>query len=129
MSNYQFLYGLRMKKFNTDQNTVSDVCFLTEGTYPYVTGGVSSWIHQIISAMPELTFSLYHVSPSSDVKLRFRYNIPDNVVALVNVYLHDTIIHENKTPGKKHRKVAYSDILNFHKDLRTNKSKAVLNHL
>jgi hypothetical protein len=29
-----------------------------EGTYPYVNGGVSSWVHQLIRGLPELNFGL-----------------------------------------------------------------------
>ena len=37
---------------------VADVCLLLEGTYPFVRGGVSSWVHQIISSLPEFKFSI-----------------------------------------------------------------------
>lgn len=40
------------------QGEVADIALLLEGTYPYVRGGVSSWVHQIISGMPERTFSI-----------------------------------------------------------------------
>ena len=33
---------------------VADVGLLLEGTYPYVSGGVSTWVHEIISGFPEL---------------------------------------------------------------------------
>lgn len=109
---------MKKNQINIGRNApVADVCLLTEGTYPYVTGGVSSWIHQIISAMPELKFAIFHVSPSSDIKVNYRYKLPDNVVALVNIYLHDSIIHKNETPRKQHRKRAYQDILKFHGEL------------
>ncbi|MCG6197789.1 DUF3492 domain-containing protein, partial [Anoxybacillus sp. LAT_38] len=26
------------------------ICIVAEGSYPYVTGGVSSWIHDVISS-------------------------------------------------------------------------------
>ena len=32
----------------------ADVCLLVEGTYPFVSGGVSSWVHDIILGHPEL---------------------------------------------------------------------------
>ena len=35
-----------------------DVCLIIEGAYPYVPGGVSSWVHDLIKAQPELTFHL-----------------------------------------------------------------------
>ena len=37
---------------------MADVTLLLEGTYPYVSGGVSSWVHQIIRGLPEIKFSL-----------------------------------------------------------------------
>lgn len=35
-----------------------DVALLIEGTYPFVRGGVSSWVHRLIEALPETTFSV-----------------------------------------------------------------------
>ena len=37
---------------------ITDVTLLLEGTYPFVSGGVSSWVHQIIRGLPEYSFSL-----------------------------------------------------------------------
>ena len=39
----------------------SDICMMLEGTYPFVRGGVSSWVHQIISNMPQYTFYLVFI--------------------------------------------------------------------
>ena len=44
----------------------ADVCLLLEGTYPFVRGGVSAWVHQIISGLPELSFSLVFVGSRRD---------------------------------------------------------------
>jgi polysaccharide biosynthesis protein PelF len=33
----------------------ADIALLLEGTFPYVSGGVSSWVNQIIRAYPEYT--------------------------------------------------------------------------
>ena len=35
-----------------------DVCLLLEGTFPYVSGGVSSWVNQMIRGFPQLTFGI-----------------------------------------------------------------------
>ena len=35
----------------------ADICLLLEGTFPYVSGGVSSWVNQIIRGFPEYTFA------------------------------------------------------------------------
>ena len=36
----------------TVSEPVRDVCLLVEGTYPFVAGGVSSWVHDIIMRAP-----------------------------------------------------------------------------
>jgi polysaccharide biosynthesis protein PelF len=35
-----------------------DVALLLEGTYPFVRGGVASWVHRLIQAMPETRFAV-----------------------------------------------------------------------
>jgi len=42
-------------KYSPDSH--ADICLLLEGTYPYVRGGVSSWVKQIIQGMPNLKAS------------------------------------------------------------------------
>jgi glycosyltransferase involved in cell wall biosynthesis len=34
------------------------VALLVEGTYPFVRGGVSSWVHRLIEALPDTTFAV-----------------------------------------------------------------------
>ena len=34
------------------------VCLIAEGCYPYVVGGVSSWVHSMIQSFPDVEFSL-----------------------------------------------------------------------
>ena len=41
-----------------------DVCLILEGTYPYVAGGVSSWVHSLIRGLNEFTFSLLLILPN-----------------------------------------------------------------
>lgn len=68
-----------------------DVVFLCEGTYPFVPGGVSSWIHSLIRGMPELEFGIVYLAPSEKDELEFRYEIPENVKDLVVVPLYDIV--------------------------------------
>ena len=37
-------------------STVADVCLIVEGAYPYVSGGVSSWVDGLIRRQPSLRF-------------------------------------------------------------------------
>lgn len=66
-----------------------DICLILEGTYPFVTGGVSSWIHRLVSRMPEVTFTILHLSPDANAYPEGpRYELPDNVVGVKEVYIH-----------------------------------------
>ena len=67
----------------------ADVCLLLEGTYPFVRGGVSSWVHQIISGLPELTFSLVFVGSRRVDYAEQKYQLPANVCHLETHYLED----------------------------------------
>jgi glycosyltransferase involved in cell wall biosynthesis len=68
---------------------VADVTLLLEGTYPFVSGGVSSWVHQIIRGLPEITFSLVFIGSSPDRYRAMRYTLPKNVVHLEEHFLSD----------------------------------------
>jgi len=70
---------------------VPDVCLVLEGTYPYVAGGVSSWVHDIVRSLPELQFSLLHIGPRLGAYGEPRYEIPPNVTQMVEHYLHDSV--------------------------------------
>lgn len=70
---------------------VADVTLFLEGTYPYVLGGVSAWVQQIITGLPELKFSLFYIGAKADPKARQHYKLPENVVTLKEVYLHSEL--------------------------------------
>lgn len=64
----------------------ADVTLLLEGTYPYVAGGVSSWVHQLLRAYPDRTFALLHIGPDPSAYEEPLYEMPPNVVALQEVH-------------------------------------------
>lgn len=72
-----------------NQDTTYDVCLLLEGTYPYVSGGVSSWLHRLISGMPDLSFTAVCIVPSSRDKLESKYQTPPNFMDHRVMPLHD----------------------------------------
>ncbi|OSQ35566.1 GT4 family glycosyltransferase PelF [Thalassospira mesophila] len=72
-----------------NQKPEADICLLLEGTYPYVAGGVSSWVHDIVSAMPDITFEIVAILAQRGGDLRHRYEVPDNVIGIHHLYLHD----------------------------------------
>ncbi len=66
----------------------ADVCLILEGTYPFISGGVSSWTHDLISAHQDLTFHLVtFLAP--DVDLTPRFEVPGNVLGLTKIYVQD----------------------------------------
>ena len=73
-----------------------DVCLLLEGTYPYVRGGVSTWVHQIVSAMPDLKFGIIYLGSERENCGEPCYEIPDNVQHLEHIFLFD-----EPTPGRR----------------------------
>lgn len=68
----------------------ANVCLLLEGTFPYVRGGVSSWVRQLIEGMPELTFSIVFLGGKADDYDQPAYQLPDNVVHIENHFLLST---------------------------------------
>ncbi len=69
--------------------SLADVCLVLEGTYPYVSGGVSTWVHQIVTALSDVTFSLHFIGSEKPKKAEPKYTLPPNVVALHETYLFD----------------------------------------
>lgn len=65
------------------------ICVILEGCYPYVTGGVSTWIHQYMKAMPQHEFVVWTVGADSENKGKFKYDLPENVVEVREIFLND----------------------------------------
>jgi len=62
---------------------LADVCLVLEGTYPFVLGGVSSWVHQLVRDLPELTFHLWVIVADEAAAQRDPvYELPANVVGI-----------------------------------------------
>ena len=64
-----------------------DVAIVQESTYPYLKGGVSAVVHDIVTGNQDLTFGIIHItwdstSPSEDL-----YGMPENVKWVRPVYL------------------------------------------
>lgn len=75
------------------------VCLLLEGTYPFITGGVSSWVHQLIQAIPDVDFKLFSISPSADQDVN--YTVPGNVIEHVDTVLTEAPKKKVKLSGRK----------------------------
>ena len=61
------------------------VAFLTEGTYPYAGGGVSTWSELLLSGLPTVDFHI--IASTGKLWLEPRYVVPANVRSVTQVPL------------------------------------------
>lgn len=78
----------------------ADICLLLEGTYPYVRGGVSSWVHQLMIGHPEYQFALIFVGASSEHYSQMHFEFPENVCHFEVHFLNDSL---DLGPPKPHK--------------------------
>ena len=76
----------------------ADIALLLEGTFPYVSGGVSSWINQIIRAYPGYRYAIVFLGSRRSDYSGFKYELPANVVHFEEHYLYDHL-SEHAMPG------------------------------
>ena len=77
------------------------ICMVAEGCYPYVVGGVSSWIHSIIKAFPEHEFYVLAILANRSFRGKFAYELPENLTQVHEVYLEDFDWCSKKTDRKR----------------------------
>lgn len=82
---------------------MTDVCLVLEGTYPYITGGVSTWVHNLIKALPRLRFSIVIIMPGTPTYLEPRYEVPDNVVSIQPLFIHHYQLSSRRRYGRTGR--------------------------
>jgi polysaccharide biosynthesis protein PelF len=78
------------------------ICLFLEGSYPHVTGGVSTWAQMLIENMPEFEFIIYSIGPEEKYRGIYKYKVPDNVVAVQEVFL-DEMLKQKGRYGKRYR--------------------------
>lgn len=65
------------------------ICLILEGSYPYVHGGVSTWMHQMIQNLPEIEFVLWVIGDKAERRGKYVYEFPSNVKGVTEVILGD----------------------------------------
>src|SRR5262245_26252630 len=86
-----------MREGNADARVrkQTDVCLIVEGCYPYVAGGVSSWVDWLMRTQPDLTFSVIAIS-SGHERRQPRYQPPPNQVAQYDLLLNAAPSHQGR---------------------------------
>lgn len=97
---------------------IADVCLVLEGTYPYVLGGVSAWVDQIIRGLPELKFALFFMGSDRKDYKKQSYTLPPNVVSLTEMYLHERLSDAELRPMElpsRARTAAFEGLAEFYR--------------
>ena len=75
----------------------ADVCLLLEGTFPYVRGGVSSWVNEMVRSYPEIRFAIAFIGSREEDYKGAAYAMPDNVVHFEAHYLYEAAAPDKQT--------------------------------
>ncbi len=95
-----------------------DILIVAEGTYPYVRGGVSSWIDQLIRGLSEYRFGILFLGSKKEDYSEKKYEFPKNLVYFEEYFLFDIEVKEPKS--KRGDKRAFKRIESFYKSLKRN---------
>ena len=88
------------------------VCLIVEGAYPYVMGGVSVWVQQLIANLPEIEFLIWTVVP--DKGQHHKFKLPPNVVDFVEIRLSEKL---KAGARKRHAQKQWKQISKFHDEM------------
>ena len=107
-----------MNTVESNQSKPATVGLILEGTYPYVKGGVSSWVHQIIKNFPDFNFSIIHLSSENLDDTDFRFDLPKNVIAIKTINIFSPIPVKSRMLSSKEKKVFKDNLIELHKHLK-----------
>ncbi|AAS44486.1 MULTISPECIES: GT4 family glycosyltransferase PelF [Bacillus] len=60
---------------------------VVEGSYPFVSGGVASWVQMIIQQFKEHEFTIFAIVPQIKTEEEYQYEIPNNVKDIIMIPL------------------------------------------
>jgi len=107
-----------MAKYIRQSDSV-DIMMLGEGTYPYVRGGVSSWIHQIMLGLSEFKFGIVFLGSREEDYEGILYELPENLVHLeVHYMFDDTQMLPHKREGSEEAMDVIKNLYGFFKGKR-----------
>ena len=101
---------------------------LLEGTFPFVGGGVSNWVNQLIHGFPQLTFGICFLGSQKIDYGPPKYVLPDNVVHMEQHFIMDRIEHKN-IRSQRGNKCAFAQMRTMHEAMRAYSTHHVQNNL
>ncbi|MCA1022175.1 GT4 family glycosyltransferase PelF [Halobacillus litoralis] len=75
---------------------------VVEGSYPYVSGGVASWVQMLTTQLPRHEFVIIAITPEEMTADDYRYELPSNISEVFNLPL-------NIKPAAKKRRVKLTE--------------------
>ncbi len=78
------------------------ICMLLEGSYPHVTGGVSTWVQMLIKNLKEHRFIIFSIGAEEKYRGNYKYSMPENVLSINEVFL-DEMLKGKGSYGKTYR--------------------------
>jgi len=101
------------------------VCLVCEGSYPFVMGGVSSWIQMILTSFPDIEFVIWTIATNEEEMSEYKYQLPKNVVEVRKIYL----TNEKFVVSNKRVKLSKSDKLSLRSLILDDSNKANWNEI
>ena len=87
------------------------ICLFLEGSYPHITGGVSTWAQMLIKNMPGFEFIIYSIGAEEKYRGSYKYKLPANVTSIHEVFI-DEMLKERGSYGKRYR-LGKDEIINL----------------
>lgn len=93
----------------------ADICLVLEGSYPYISGGVSSWVAQMLKSFSHLTFAIIFIGSNKKDYEGMKYTLPKNVVHFQAHYISNQEAYEAIKPkATRLSKQKYSNVAKLH---------------
>ncbi|MBT3785516.1 GT4 family glycosyltransferase PelF [bacterium] len=89
----------------------SEIGLLLEGSYPYVSGGVGMWVHQLIENLPEFRFDLIVLVAKKDDKLTWKYPRLENIQRIYQIPLQEGFQLPTFLPSSISIKPQFDDLI------------------
>lgn len=96
-----------------------DILFVCEGTFPYIKGGVSSWIYQVIKSMKDLKFGVIFLGGLQKDYSDIKYDLPENLIHLETHFIFESLEQRVKIKKIKEIKDLKIKLMQLHNWFRT----------
>lgn len=100
-----------------------DVLMILEGTYPFVKGGVSSWVSDILKNLPQYRFGILFLGANKGIYKELLYPLPDNVIHLQILYLFEP--HQASEKANSINPESLINLYALHDNLKTSHHQQV----